>query len=253
VDLLSQLAPNWSPYRYCYDSPVEYTDPYGLFESRKEARAYRKANGITGRIQKNNEGTYDINDYENHISYSTGNDKGISFDKHRNDGVVESILVTNNNSSFGGKDLYDALGIGQGYFENYGYNSISTASKSKFVWESRKLLNTRLGINIVKSNSEIYRNAIPKGIKGVGLGMWIVSGGLVVTDVVINKSIKASNILDATITGLSFIPGCGWAIGGLYLGADLLTKAISGKSIGQHLDEAVEENFDFDKGELVKF
>ena len=63
--------------------------------------------------------------------------------------------------------------------------------------------------------------------------------------------IRASHVLDVTITGLSLIPGGGWIVGLTYFGADSLTRITTGKSIGAHLDEAVEENFDRDNGMLI--
>jgi RHS repeat-associated protein len=36
ADLLAEQAPNWSPYRYCYSNPVNYTDPSGLKELPQE-------------------------------------------------------------------------------------------------------------------------------------------------------------------------------------------------------------------------
>ena len=50
--------------------------------------------GINGRIQKNDDGTYSINDYNNHISYTAGDDSGNMLgDTHVHDGVIESLLV----------------------------------------------------------------------------------------------------------------------------------------------------------------
>lgn len=51
--------------------------------------------------------------------------------------------------------------------------------------------------------------------------------------------LNTSHLLDATITGLGFIPGAGWIIGGSYFIANQLTQMYTGKSIGDHLDNAV--------------
>lgn len=42
-------------------------------------------------------------------------------------------------------------------------------------------------------------------------------------------------------------------IGATYFGADIITKGITGKSLGSHLDEYIEENYDKDNGILLKF
>ena len=61
VDPLSGIAPNYSGYRYCFDNPTKFVDLLGLFETRSQAKEYRAMNGIKGRIQKNEDGTYSIN------------------------------------------------------------------------------------------------------------------------------------------------------------------------------------------------
>lgn len=99
VDPLAHQAAGWTPYRFCFDNPISYTDPDGRFETRKEARAYKKANGISGRISKDVDGEgYSINDKKNSVSYSKGTqweqDKGYTNDQ----GVIEASLVTANNS-----------------------------------------------------------------------------------------------------------------------------------------------------------
>ncbi len=74
-----------------------------------------------------------------------------------------------------------------------------------------------------------------------------------VVDVVQNRSLKTSNVLDASIGAISFIPGWGWLVGGTYFGADMITKGITGKSIGDHVDQFVEEKFNADAGSIVNW
>lgn len=81
--------------------------------------------------------------------------------------------------------------------------------------------------------------AYMKGLTNASRGLGVLQGGVIVYDVISNSQIKASNVLDGIITGVSFIPGWGWIVGGVYYGADLMTSGITGQSIGQHLDNAV--------------
>lgn len=70
MDPLAEKKYDSTPYRFGFNNPVFWSDPTGLFESRKEAREYRRANGVEGRIQRNGEGGYDINNYNTHTNYS---------------------------------------------------------------------------------------------------------------------------------------------------------------------------------------
>jgi hypothetical protein len=81
--------------------------------------------------------------------------------------------------------------------------------------------------------------AYMKGLNAFGKGLGYAQGAVIIADVYTNSQIKASNVLDGIVTGVSFVPGWGWIAGGIYYGADLMTRGITGQSIGQHLDNAV--------------
>lgn len=53
---------------------------------------------------------------------------------------------------------------------------------------------------------------------------------------VINKP-NASNTLDAAFGVISFAGVPGAIIGGVYFGANLITEGVTGKTIGQHVDD----------------
>ena len=104
MDPLAGITPNWSPYRYAYNNPIKYIDLFGLFESRKEARAYKRDHEISGSIVKNKDGSFSINDKKNHVSYTKGIEG--SNEVYSNDGVQESILVTGKKKQdYTGEDL----------------------------------------------------------------------------------------------------------------------------------------------------
>lgn len=46
MDILSELAPNYTPYRYGFNNPVFWSDPSGLFESWEAANTYRISHGL---------------------------------------------------------------------------------------------------------------------------------------------------------------------------------------------------------------
>jgi len=75
-----------------------------------------------------------------------------------------------------------------------------------------------------------------KGVKIIGRVAGIAAGAVAVGEIIYESELRTSHILDATITGVSFIPGFGWMIGGTYFLADIITKKITGMDIGEHLD-----------------
>ncbi len=118
IDALSERAYDISPYRFALNNPNIWMDPTGLFETRKEAREYRKEHGISGRISKQSDGTFAINDKKHGISYSKGDDSNFGMDAHANDGVIESVLVEattkkgESNFVSNGKTINDYAGLG---------------------------------------------------------------------------------------------------------------------------------------------
>ena len=60
ADPVAEWAYDWTPYRYAFNDPINYFDPNGLFETRKEARKYREENNLKGRVRKGADGVYSI-------------------------------------------------------------------------------------------------------------------------------------------------------------------------------------------------
>lgn len=98
-----------------------------------------------------------------------------------------------------------------------------------------------------------------RGHTRFGKPLAYVGGALVVANVVINKGIKPSDILNGTMSGLAIFGGpIGDVIAGTYYSLDLVTMGASyissyietngqnaqAKGIGDYLDEAVQESTD---------
>jgi RHS repeat-associated protein len=117
IDKLASLKYDSSPYRFGFNNPNFWIDPSGLFETRKEARKYRKKHGISGSISREKDGTFSIYDNKNSVSYSKGDDSNFNNDKHPDDGVVEAILLigtkktNDNNFVSNGKTVIDYGGL----------------------------------------------------------------------------------------------------------------------------------------------
>ncbi|MGV0830135.1 RHS repeat-associated core domain-containing protein [Empedobacter brevis] len=127
---------------------------------------------------------------------------------------------------------------------SYGWDNLSNKKQWRYSYKTHKFLKSK-GYNY-KTN--VVKKSIPKGFKGTGVALGVISSGMIVYDVVDKKEIKASHLLDGTITAVSFVPGWGWIVGGVYFGADIITQIVTDKSIGDHLDEAINNN-----GTLYKF
>lgn len=81
----------------------------------------------------------------------------------------------------------------------------------------------------------------------------VISLGAVGYEVFHYSNVKSSNVIDAAMGAISFVPGWGWIAGGIYFGADIVTKLSTGKSIVEHLDAAIEERYDIDNGVLLEW
>ncbi len=67
-DPLAEFKFNTTPYRYGSNNPISYIDPYGLFETRKEARRYRRKHKLKGRIRRGADGGFSIDNKKNATS-----------------------------------------------------------------------------------------------------------------------------------------------------------------------------------------
>ncbi|WP_372474780.1 polymorphic toxin type 24 domain-containing protein [Capnocytophaga sp. ARDL2] len=68
IDLLSELAPNITPYRYGFNNPIYWQDRTGLFESEMEAKSFALRNNLSGfELYKRTDGLWGVD--HNSISY----------------------------------------------------------------------------------------------------------------------------------------------------------------------------------------
>jgi RHS repeat-associated protein len=182
VDPLAHQAAGWTPYRAFFDNPMIYTDNDGLFETRKEARQYKREHkGViagNSKIVKNGEGGFDLRDRENNITYTRSKDnfEG-SVENFKNDGVMESALALGDREaqSGGGSLFGDILtgtekhfngGIGTVGVAVQGYNNIPNDIKRAYAYKLSKMTGVKSG--------QIFQGA--KGFAN-GAGKWAKSLG----------------------------------------------------------------------------
>jgi len=105
------LAYPWqSPYVCFNNNPIVFTDPLGLFGSRKEAREYKKEHGLKGRIQKGDDGIFAINNKKEGTSYfkDPSLDDVPNLAGRQEDGVIKSAMVTPEESNSPSAGAYSA-------------------------------------------------------------------------------------------------------------------------------------------------
>jgi len=143
-----------------------------------------------------------------------------------------------------GKDLLNGIGIANfsvgatgtlAGTMGAGWKVSSNASK----WSSAYKIAKSLEDTGIKVGASAIKEGITNGFKATGKLLGVASGLISVGEVMVNSQVKASNLLDVAVTGASMIPVVGWAIGGSYFIADMTTRAITNKSIGDHLNDAV--------------
>lgn len=148
IDALADLAPNFSPYTYCYNNPMRYTDPTGMDGEDGNDNPQRVKylyNKSTGNVTTQNvsEKEYQSNTNGGTTNLVQGNASGggqLRFDYSRKDGGTgafesDKYLGTNTDDVGSRKDSYQYDGAhykgGNVSGENYneGSNSLDIAGK----------------------------------------------------------------------------------------------------------------------------
>jgi hypothetical protein len=139
-----RLAKRWNidPINYPWQSsysvnnnnPVVFTDPLGLFGSRKEAKIYKRENDIHGRISKDKKGIYYLDDKKNKTSYYR--DPNSNFQNlygEQEDGVMKTVIVPLK------KTIFPSLGDYMSSIEKFGEKSGGIKVSTEPLKSSQKL------------------------------------------------------------------------------------------------------------------
>ena len=167
---------------------------------------------------------------------------------HYNKGKIKELdrRFIYTNGKFTGVNIYYGLVIDSGRGAQSGGDINSTnAGSPDWVNNTGTVLGasgTARGIKMAildfaaKSDNSIKGLKYYKGVKTVGRYAGGASVLITGAEVLYESEFRASHALDVAMTGVSFIPGVGWAIGGGYFVTNLIVNYTTGMDIGKHLD-----------------
>jgi len=154
-----------SPYAINNNNPIVFTDPLGLFGTRKEARQYKKDNGLKGRIQYDKgDGLFAINNKKAGISLfrDASVDNVPNLIGRQDDGVISAVLVTAEGPSSNSPSL-GAYNSGVYEFGKRGGQLTKTNAPLKSTGKVKFYDNGWGGNQYVKT-SKVFNKGLTKGI-----------------------------------------------------------------------------------------
>ncbi|NMR34682.1 RHS repeat-associated core domain-containing protein [Chryseobacterium aquaticum] len=245
-DRLSEVMPDWTPYRFAFNNPVYFSDPTGLFEEGGNALAHCPT------CPKTDEFKPYIDDKNNVYVYnSETNTASLKVTP------IEEVVVTGKKSESNTNyhDWSQTLRKGSGYafsankmlfqpaFQSasqYGNPRPYTTTTLVFEKSLPKILGGRKIIyQPLMTMNAIKAGKISRGLKVTGRVLGVAGVGLAGYDMYEN-GVTTSNTLDLTMSALALSPtGVGQGIAAAYFLANGITILATGQDIGQHIDSSV--------------
>ena len=256
MDKLSEMSHNITPYRFGFNNPAFWSDPTGLFESRKAARKYRREHGLKGRIRRAENGTFELYGKEGMV-YSAGDDSPYaSTDSNPNDGVIASHLAEGsvNESQKSNNNIGGIVSTGLwGVNTSVGFLSTGIAYKGQYhkmneLWHATKSSGVRFRWDSRWNNpmAKSWRaTQVSKvaGVRNFSSKMTKVGGALLVADIALSGDIKPSHVINGIMLAAS-TTGVGTIVAAVWFIADFGTMGVNylvngeAKGIGDMIDES---------------
>ncbi|MFP3833593.1 RHS repeat-associated core domain-containing protein [Chryseobacterium sp. SIMBA_028] len=247
MDRLSDIMPDWTPYRFAFNNPSYFSDPTGLFEKGGNALATCPTCPNTKEFQPY------INDPNKVYVYNPETNPA------EREIQIEEVVVTGKakqqNTNY--HDWSQTLRKSSGYafsankilfqpaFERasqYGIPKIYTTTTLTYEKALPKILGGRRIIyQPLMAMNALKAGRIAKGLKVTGRVLGVAGVGLAAYDISQN-GVNISNSLDITMSVLALTPsGVGQGIAATYFIANGLSVWFTGQDIGQHIQGAIDD------------
>ncbi len=249
LDVLSELAPGISPYRFAFNNPVSWADPTGLFETKKAAMAHIEAYGLTGATvsYNNTRGYWEIDNNGYTFGYDNGSfqpayvtEEGVVFESwgvapgnNSNSNDTLQSYVWELNTTIGAASTVAA------YYSGFlQYNELWHKTKGNgysFAWKNKWK----------NPGAKAWRNKQVKKFAGprkFGTTLQKAGGIALGADIVLSGELKPSHVVNGAMLAISGT-GVGSIIAAVWFIADYGTMGVNylsgngAKGLGDMLDE----------------
>jgi hypothetical protein len=230
---LDPIIFSWqSPYSVNFNNAIVFTDPFGLFGSREDAKEYKEKHGLRGRIRKQDDGTFAINNKKYGTSYYRDySTLGITYYGQQGEGVIKGVLAKQkansrkiiNTDAWG--HVLNAFDFANGAkieLINYAVKSGSHQTGNKA--QSQAL--GKVGTSYIKVANRLSK------VSGV-VGVLIVGADAYQNEKWQNH--HTADVMIGIVTTFVLSGPWGWTAAGMYFLVDTGVQFSTGKSITQNL------------------
>lgn len=147
---------------------------------------------------------------------------------------------------------FDSFGAAFNY-SRFRFEGMKTNQKSKLVHDSYQYLKRNWRYRPKTKPSVMYRDRIPKSYRYGGRVLFAVSASLIAGNIIENKAIRGSNVLDIGVLLISAYVPYGWVGGIAYFAVDAGLYIYTDKSIGDYLNQYLHDDMNISDGVLFNF
>ena len=232
MDALSEMAPNYTPYRYGFNNPILFSDPSGLFETWDQAISFMLEHNISGTIRRSA--------FNDSFVIAGADDNSGRYWENFAETIYDPIVVGNGGGGGSGGGSSDSFGLGLGALgtissatSEYAMYKVASGFKSNNnLWDFQKLspkqqnwrINAELGPKgnavLGKHGLKILKYSKAAGVVGTAVGVgysgYKIYNGTATTIDYVDAGVGTASLVATVFLASNPV---GWAIGagaGLY-------------------------------------